>query len=738
MRKPLFQARKFWLVLATGVGAIGIAAGALIPIEKLQQVSQVPSNVVNSLQSVTAPASGGIGTPSQVISPLVTKSATERAGALKQATQSASSTLERDRARYLLATDLIAQGQGEKALEQLKDLEKSYPALAAQIGMKRAQAYEIAGKQKEAAQTLQAVVKQFPKEPATAEALFTLGRKDSQYWDQALAQFPSHPRSIEIAKTRLKQNPKQLPLLLIVAKYGTSSNGYTELLDKLVSQYGTQLQPQDWEAIAFGYWENQVYDKGAIAYARAPQTPLTAYRSARGLHLSGRPGAVERYRQMVQQFPKSPEAGLALTRLAALADTPPTAIAYLDQVIQNFPDRAPEALVEKSKLLDKMKSTKTAAQMRQLVLTQHANSDAAAEMRWDYAQQSAKAGNIKLAKQWAEPVLTNNSTSEIAAEAGFWAGKWAQRIGNNDQAAKLFQKVLSEHPESYYAWRSAAMLGWKVGDFNTVRSMNPQVQKPLARPELPAGSPALKELYQLGQERDAWSHWQIEFQNRVQPSIAEQFTDGVMRLGVGENLDGLYMVGSLRDREKPEDKAQYQELRKQIGYWQALYPFPYVETIENWSQQRQLNPMLVTALIRQESRFEPDIKSSVGAVGLMQVMPETGEYIANNIKVKQFKLADPETNIKFGTWYLDYTHLQYDNNSMLAVASYNAGPGAVAGWVSKAKSQDPDEFVEAIPYSETRGYVKSVLGNYWNYLRLYNPEISQRVAQVAKDHPKGN
>ncbi len=441
---------------------------------------------------------------------------------------------------------------------------------------------------------------------------------------------------------------------------------------------------------------------------------------------------------MVQQFPQSPEAGLALTRLAELADTPQTAIAYLDQVIQNFPDRAPAALVEKSKMLDKMNSAKTAAQMRQLVLTQYASSDAAAEMRWDYAKESAKAGNLKLARQWAEPVLDNNPTSEVAPEAGFWAGKWAQTSGNNDQAAKLFQKVLSEHPESYYAWRSAAILGWNVGDFNTVRSMNPQVQKPLFRPELTAGSPALKELYQLGQDREAWSHWQIEFQNRVKPSIAEQFTDGVMRLGVGENLDGLYMVGSLRDRETPEDKAQYQQLRQQIGYWQALYPFPFVDTIENWSQQRQLNPMLVTALIRQESRFEPDIKSSVGAVGLMQVMPETGEYIANNIKVKQFKLADPETNIKFGTWYLDHTHLEYNNNSMLAVASYNAGPGAVAGWLSKAKTQDPDEFVETIPYSETRGYVKSVLGNYWNYLRLYNPEISQRVAQVTADRSKGN
>jgi len=735
MLKQLIRERKFWVTLAAGAGAIGLVAGALLPIEKLREVSQVPSGMMSSLQSLNISGSGGIGTPSRVISPLVAKAPNERADALQKVTQSTSSTLERDRARYLLASDLISQGQGDKALEQLKDLEQSYSILAAQIGVKRAQAYEAAGKQKEAAQTLQAVVTQFPKDPATAEALFTLGRQNPHFWDQALAQFPSHPRSIEIAKTRLKQNPKQFPLLLLVAQYGTSTEGYTALLDRLVSQFGNQLQPQDWEAIAFGYWENQVYDKGAIAYSRAPQTPLTAYRSARGLHLSGKPGGVERYRQMVQQFPRSPEAGLALTRLADLADTPQTAIAYLDQVIQNFPDRAPAALVEKSKMLDKMKSAKTAAQMRQLVLTQYANSDAAAEMRWNYAQESAKAGNLKLARQWAEPILTNNPTSEVAPEAGFWAGKWAQTIGNNDQAAKLFQKVLSEHPESYYAWRSAAILGWNVGDFNTVRSMNPQVQKPLARPELPVGSPALKELYQLGQDRDAWSHWQIEFQNRVKPSIAEQFTDGVIRLGVGENLDGIYMVGSLRDREAPEDKAQYQQLRKQNGYWQALYPFPYVDTIESWSQQRQLNPMLVTALIRQESRFQPDIKSSVGAVGLMQVMPETATYIANNIKVKEFKLADPETNIKFGTWYLDYTHLQYNNNSMLAVASYNAGPGAVAGWLSKAKTQDPDEFVEAIPYSETRGYVKSVLGNYWNYLRLYNPEISQRVAQVTGDRP---
>jgi soluble lytic murein transglycosylase len=131
----------------------------------------------------------------------------------------------------------------------------------------------------------------------------------------------------------------------------------------------------------------------------------------------------------------------------------------------------------------------------------------------------------------------------------------------------------------------------------------------------------------------------------------------------------------------------------------------------------------------------PGIRSGVGATGLMQVMPDTGAWIAKQIKLKEYKLNDPDDNIKLGTWYLDYTHQEYSGNSMLAIASYNAGPGAVGGWVAKAGQQDPDVFVENIPYNETKGYVKSVFENYWNYLRLYNPDVAQKVAQVSKEQP---
>ncbi|MCZ0899433.1 transglycosylase SLT domain-containing protein, partial [Microcoleus sp. HI-ES] len=329
---------------------------------------------------------------------------------------------------------------------------------------------------------------------------------------------------------------------------------------------------------------------------------------------------------------------------------------------------------------------------RKLLLTKYNNSDKAGELRWTIAQQYAKGGDLKSAWQWARELTTHNPDSEQAPEAAFWVGKWAQQLGRQQDAKTAFEYTILRYPESYFAWRSAVLLGWPVGDFTTVRDLSPNVVRPPQRPEPTAGSPALKELYQLGQDRDAWTLWQIEFIDRVEPSIAEQFTDGLMRVAVGDNLDGLWMVSSLRQREKPDDRTEYLALRQQPIYWQALYPFPYLETIVKWSQERKINSVLVTALIRQESRFMPAIKSSVGATGLMQVMPETAAWVAGQISLKKYSLENVDDNVKLGTWYLDHTHDEYKNNSMLAVASYNAGPNAVADWLKRFNFSDPDAF----------------------------------------------
>ena len=661
-----------------------------------------------------------------VLKALPTAKRTEKLTAIADAKK----PIESSRARYLLATDLLQQGQAKKALEPLKGLDADYLVIAPYVLIKQAQALEQAGDGAKSQATWQELLKRYPKDSAVTEALFTLGKTNPQYWDQAIAQFPAHPRTIEIAQQRLQKNPNQLDALRAIAQHGLYLEKYPAYLDHLVEKYSNQLTPADWDAIAFGYWEKQQYGKAGTAYAKAPLTARNAYRTARGLQLGETGGATDAYIRTVNTFPTTPEAGLALIRLSKIVK-PELAIAYLDQAIDRFPDRAGEALLQKSKVLDELNSKESAAQTRQYLLNRHGKSDAAAELRWQLAAEQAKAGDTQNAWKWAAPIVTQNPDSEFAPEAAFWVGKWATQLGKSKEAKETFEFVLATYPQSYYAWRSADMLGWNVGDFSSVRDLKPAVARPTARPPLPVGSDALRELYQLGQDQDAWKLWQVEFQNAETPTVAEQFTDGVMRLGIGDHLDGIFMVSHLSQRETAEELQQYRALKQQMGYWYALYPFPYLEPIEAWSQERQLNPLLVTALIRQESRFMPNITSSAGAKGLMQVMPDTGAWIAKQIKLKEYQLAEPDDNIKLGTWYLDYTHDEYANNSMLAVASYNAGPGAVGDWIAKKGLGDPDQFVESIPYDETRGYVKSVFENYWNYLRLYNPEISQKLAQAS-------
>lgn len=639
---------------------------------------------------------------------------------------------EQARARYLLATDLIKQGKAGSAIQWLNGLDRDYKVLQPYVILQEAQAYEAMGQPEKAKQAWQKLLEEYDEHPVAAEALYALGKTgDRSYWDRALAEFPASPRTVQIAQVLLKEREDKLPLMQVLARHGVYLPGITTVLDQMVETYGDQLTPEEWEAIGFGYWENLTYLKAGEAYSLAPETPINLYRAARGLQLGQRrDDAIAKYYQLSEAFPDAPETAEGLLKLSALVERE-TAIALLDQIIERFPDSAAEALYEKSLLLDEMDSADSASQARQSILSQYSTSEAAATLRWKMADQHAEQGQYLQAWQWAAQIPNENPDSDLAPEAAFWAGKWALEVNQPDEAQRAFEYTITHYPETYFAWRAAVHLGWDVGDFGTLRYLNPSIQKPMQRAVLPAGSDTLQELYQLGQDRDAWALWQSEFKNPMEPTVAEQFTDGLMRLGVGDNLDGIFMVSSLEWREKPEEIEQYETLAAQDAYWQALYPFPFQDLIQTWSAEHNLNPMLVTALIRQESRFEPQIESVVGAKGLMQVMPDTADWIDQNIGAGDYNLGNPADNIKLGTWYLSYTHQEYGDNSLYAVASYNAGPGNVADWITRDNFKNADEFAHQIPFPETKNYVRAVFGGYWNYLRLYNPDVAAKVEQYT-------
>lgn len=711
-------------VMGAGLGVVSLSFPGLLPFWGNRTEAERPGTV--ELGNYDA---------SEVMA-LVAQSIESRQAPLTAIANQAEPSLERSRARYLLATDALTQRQPQVALTWLENLEADYQPLAPYVLYQRGVAHQALDQRTEARQVWETLATTYPNDPATVEALYALGQtsRDTSYWDRAIANFPAHPRTVEIAQARLKDNPGQVELLLILARYGLYLPDLVAVLNELVEDHANSLSPDDWAAIGFAYWEKQVYGASGSAYAKATETPLHLYRAGRGAHLGDRiDQAIQAYQRLATTFPDAPETAQGLIHLASLTTSSPEAIAYLDQVIERFPDRAADALAARAERLDELQSAASAQQARQSILTQFSQSEAAANLRWQQVERRIRSGDWAGAQQWAQQLVSENPDSEHAPEAAFWLGKWAEQAGDRAAAETLYGNILRDYPDSYYAWRAALALGWDVGDFTTVRQKDwPILQPPRQQTPL-AGSDVLRELYWLGQDRDAWARWQVEHPDRLQPTVAQQFTDGVMRLGVGDNLEGIFMVESLAWRESPDEQRQYQELRKQSAYWEARYPLLFREPIQAWARDRQLNPLMVISLIRQESRFETKIESVAGALGLMQVLPETADWIADQTDIGDYTMTDPNDNIELGTWYLDYTHREYDNNSLFAIASYNAGPGNVADWIDRFGYRDPDLFIEQIPFPETKGYVESVFGNYWNYLRIYNPEIARKLADYSPE-----
>ncbi len=158
------------------------------------------------------------------------------------------------------------------------------------------------------------------------------------------------------------------------------------------------------------------------------------------------------------------------------------------------------------------------------------------------------------------------------------------------------------------------------------------------------------------------------------------------------------------------------------AFWQLLFPLPYEKDLVRSAKQQNLDPYMVAALIRQESEFDPQALSAKHAYGLTQVEPATGRSLARRAGIKRFSnrsLFQPAINLKLGACYLRVLLDQWGGNWEQTLASYNAGKSRVNEWLTWNQYQEPAEFVESIPFTETREYVEAVLRNATVYRQLY-------------------
>jgi soluble lytic murein transglycosylase len=185
-------------------------------------------------------------------------------------------------------------------------------------------------------------------------------------------------------------------------------------------------------------------------------------------------------------------------------------------------------------------------------------------------------------------------------------------------------------------------------------------------------------------------------------------------------------------------------------FWRWMYPIRYQENIQFAAKTAEVDPLLVASVIRVESKFRSEDVSHAGAIGLMQLMPETASWIAMQMQkdnagqyattIRQSKnLAEPASNIMLGSWYIHYLTNRFDGNEIAAIAAYNAGPKRVQSWLSDREWNGSLSTINQIPVGETRHFVDRVFYNYALYRRIYGQDANWKVpANVPSKVPSSD
>lgn len=343
-----------------------------------------------------------------------------------------------------------------------------------------------------------------------------------------------------------------------------------------------------------------------------------------------------------------------------------------------------------------------------------------------------------LSKQYAVAISStaHEDGDEIRARLQYWRGRAYESEGKKREAKDIFGRIASMDGSGHYA----LFASWRLQP-PTVQPVSVQrrgVAFAAKSLQLPI-DPNIAVLRSRATVSERFGHFVPLATAGYDELIKGPLRRKLFRLsGSGESLtDVLVLSGDANasvqfasqqrkgvGRVPVGRKAEWKPfLAKNAATLKMLYPLPYRETLADAAEAFQINPWLILSIMRAESLFQPQVVSNVGARGLMQIMPTTGERIAEFLEYPDFEpshLDQPEVNIAFGAWYLARLLTYYQGQLPLAIAAYNAGPEAVDRWLSRSGSMSLDEFLENIPFEQTRKYVATVLTNMEIYHRLYS------------------
>jgi soluble lytic murein transglycosylase-like protein len=348
---------------------------------------------------------------------------------------------------------------------------------------------------------------------------------------------------------------------------------------------------------------------------------------------------------------------------------------------------------------------------------------------WDKAWAAYLRGDHKSAQPLLLFIEQTYSNPNVKRQARYWRARSMERSGRSAEAKAIYTSLANAPYEDLYA-KFAKSRGAARAEPEP-RTRETRSWPEIAAREMPGELQLAYELNALGMARDA----RLEIQKNVSDAnrrYAEAILSDLFLNSGSHHLGFDYMR-----RAWPRLATVEQDLVPEY-FVDMYYPLDYEGLIRENAEHRDLDPYLVMGLIRQESAYDPEARSRVGATGLMQIMPATGRELAGKLSslLREPRLTDPQTNIRLGTFYLRQLVDRFGGVEELAIAAYNGGQGNVNKW--RRNNRRPlDEFVESIPFSETRNYVKRVtlLGSTYRVRDQARAGMLRATTDVASKEP---
>ena len=372
---------------------------------------------------------------------------------------------------------------------------------------------------------------------------------------------------------------------------------------------------------------------------------------------------------------------------------------------EDYPDVAIDALASTMRIggAEEVKAAE------ETLFSSHASSVQAATIRWERGWASWKDKKYRAAyDQWSSGYSADIPNAELASRLLYWQSRALEKLDSPKAAERVRNQLLSDWPGEYYAF--------------------------LTSPDGGIRQESVPEKFVVSSDLMEWGFvfyaklegTNILPANATSADISALYRSARLSLWDGEFAPAVRMFGTMQ-RTLPRSEFAASELLK------LAYPRAFENTVIAASEKTGVAPEVIWGVMRQESMYQPDVTSRAGAYGLMQLMPGTAKSEAKKMAVSDDAYLDPEGNVMLGANHLAGLFARYDE-APLAFAAYNAGGGRVKKWTQNPIT-DMAEWIEDIPFRETRGYVKAVTRNIEAYKTLY-PKEEKKTEGIKTDIKK--